>query len=210
MADARLLAQAAGCYQQAGWLPDARRCWELAGEPGRAAAVAEELGDTRGAAPQWERAGRLADAARCYLAVGDHDGAVRCLAASGEWLEAAWIAAHTLHDRRRARDLLASAPPTVDALARRVVLARIDNDADVVRVVLAAHSRGDDQAGPTGVSVWVIERVVLVAEAAERPDRVFELLSAVGGADRWAEWASRHGMRSPAIDAMDSVLGGGG
>jgi hypothetical protein len=115
---ARLLAQAARCYRNAGLGADAVRCLELAGDWLGAALMHRDAGRPSRAADCFERAGRHADAADCHLRAGRPDAAARCLELAGDIPGAAWLLAHLAGRPQHADAVLARSPAAPTAQDR--------------------------------------------------------------------------------------------
>lgn len=198
--DEKLLARAAHCYERAGWLDDASRCYTALDDHTAVARLHEAAQRWEAAAGAHGRADAWRDAARCYLRAERPGDAAESLLAAGETLEGCWLLASRLQAFGRAQaaaEALAPGSPE-QALARQLVIARC-RAARGAKADAAAQVRTAAEAlqglapgrGRQRVANWALD----VADALERPDLAALIHAAAHraalphAAARWEGWA---------------------
>ena len=220
---AQYLANAARCYERAGYPADAARCHARAGQESAQAAEWEAAGalyervgtahSLEEAARCYREAGRPERAARCWERLGRSERAARDWHAADDGLNCAWALLRAGRLPQRSRSLLQGAAGVgspVRELRRELGLAavevRLGEDGGSPRLIalLGRAERLLDAPGATQEREDLERDAVSCADLIGRPDLAAELFAAAvragldGAAGRWRAWAQPRGLAEAA------------
>jgi hypothetical protein len=201
------LANAARCFERAGFPEDAARCYERAGQPEAAAPLYEALATTHS----------LTEAARCYRAAGQpglHERAMQDWLRADDALNSGWALLRAGRQTQRSRSLFRAArcPGPLRALRRdlglEVVTVRLGGKQARLASLIARAERRFDVPDSAHERADLERDAVLAADLIGRPDLAAEIFAAAqrarvpGAAARWSAWAQERGVGPLAIVGM--------
>jgi hypothetical protein len=203
------LANAARCFERAGFPEDAARCYERAGQPAAAAPLYEALATTHSlteAARCYRAAGQPGAAARCWDQLGLHERAMQDWLRADDALNSGWALLRAGRQTQRSRSLFRAArcPGPLRALRRdlglEVVTVRLGGKQARLASLIARAERRFDVPDSAHERADLERDAVLAADLIGRPDLAAEIFAAAqrarvpGAAARWTAWAQERGV----------------